>query len=159
MLALIDEELADHLNLDELETVVKDLGIGLKSYYCQVNRAALDITEFSKWSIAINEKIIVITSKPIIANLFLELQASYNGMVDSIGGSIAIVSLNEDSGKRWNYICLHEILHLHGVKHCETKRCIMAVMMCKCGLKYCAVCPEPCGEIQICEKCKGVIND
>lgn len=157
MLVLFDEALPGICHNDLVEMVL-DIGIGVTCYYCKVNREAIDMNELSKWNYLTRDKVLLITDKPIINQSKAGVQVSYNGMVDAIGGKLAIVTVNTQSVRQWAYLALHEILHLYGLKHCERKKCIMAFRICNCELKYCIKCENPCGQISICDICRRKLN-
>jgi hypothetical protein len=157
MLVLYDDGLPS-LNYNELRTRALDYGIVLNSRKCHVNKKTVDTNDLALLNRKVSTKILLVTSKTINPNQLLGNLATYDGIVDAIGGNIGIVSISQYNLTRWSDICLHEILHLNGVQHCETKGCIMSFRLCQSTFKYCLGCLNPCSQMHICTKCKGDIN-
>jgi|GEM_PF-2951792 hypothetical protein len=157
MLVLYDEGLPT-LNYNELRIRALDFGIVINSRKCHVHKKTIGTKDLAPLIKEVASKILLITSKTIKPNQSFGNLATYKGIVDAISGNIGIVSLSQDNLTRWSDICLHEILHLNGVQHCETKGCIMSFRLCQSTFKYCLGCPNPCSQMQVCTKCKGDIN-
>ncbi len=157
MQVLFDDALNGIANHADLKHIADNLGLSITCYSCKVNRQILDIDELSKWAYMKGDKVLLITDKAIGEERTRDYQASYYGLVDSIGGKSGIITINDTNRRHWIYLALHEILHLHGVKHCENRSCIMAFRMCNCRLKYCVTCAEQCNPLGLCDKCRGDI--
>jgi hypothetical protein len=157
MLILYDDALPQ-LNPYELNSKMDELGIKHNSRKCHVNQNAISLSKLNPLKSLVYDKILLITCKTIESNEMMTSLATYNGLVEAIGGDLGMVTINDNNSKKWVSLCLHEILHLHGVPHCETNGCIMSFKLCHGTFRYCLDCSVPCYTLDVCDVCRGDIN-
>lgn len=151
MKVLIDENIHD-MNIESIKRMLSDFSINHELYYCRLNKENLEIREVSAWvKHTVKDKVLIIFRGKV--NKTNSIQGiKYKGFADKIDGDVAMIAFENSS--RFPLLCLHEVLHLMGTKHCKNKGCVMSLKLCDGEFKYCALCGMPCKSLYLCKKCE-----
>ncbi len=98
-------------------------------------------------------KVVFVTRRRAVAPNPLLSGFAVNGFADAVGGSVAAVVVGPGSKGFVGELVVHEALHLLGVRHCDTRGCLMCYHFCGGGLEYCLTCPAVKGKLFVCGAC------
>lgn len=128
MKILLEDSIKNRKNeLREISSILSRWGIEVSFQKFHFNKDNIKISNLSDWIESELEEKCLFLTKGILKGKKLGVQLKYHGFSNKIGGNLSIVEFKPKILEHLSVICLHEILHLKGLNHCNNQGCVMSL--------------------------------
>lgn len=152
MMVLVEEGVSQ-ICINPIREVLSGFGIIPSFRSCKIN-GQTSMKNISEWvERKVKDKVVILTKSGLKSTRW-DTAINYSGISNEIGGNLALI--HSENLSILPYVCLHEVFHLEGIRHCHEAGCLMSLKLCDGEAKYCLLCKMRCNTLHLCSRCESL---